>query len=160
MSSHPMISARDFSPEIVKPVSTARRVEPMKMHLADDDEKERRTPEPIEQPILAPDVTGNLIRTGKGNDMPKGHYDRTKSNRAKKDDKPAEPAKGTTPAATTPSPRKARRGGRNAAPAPSVVRRFGVFDDGSVEVELPGCKGSMSGEEASELVAFIQRLRA
>lgn len=36
--------------------------------------------------------------------------------------------------------------------------RFGVFDDGSVTLALPGCKGQMVPEEARDLVAFLAKL--
>lgn len=38
------------------------------------------------------------------------------------------------------------------------IPRFGVFSDGSVQVDAPSCKGILQPEEAKELVAFIGRL--
>lgn len=46
---------------------------------------------------------------------------------------------------------------RERTPGPA---RFGVFDDGSIELRLANCKGRMSQSEASQLLAFIERLRA
>lgn len=51
--------------------------------------------------------------------------------------------------------RKAKRLVMQYVPGP----RFGVFEDGSVEVRLPDCRGTISGDDAAALHAFITKLR-
>lgn len=46
---------------------------------------------------------------------------------------------------------------RERQPGPA---RFGVFDDGSIELRLANCKGRMTQPEASQLLAFIEKLRS
>ena len=43
-------------------------------------------------------------------------------------------------------------------PAKSAGPRFGVFDDGAVELRLPKCSGSLEATEARELVEFLGKL--
>lgn len=44
------------------------------------------------------------------------------------------------------------------ASAPASGPKFGVFDNGSVTLALPGCKGSMSPSEAREFLGFLKRI--
>lgn len=37
--------------------------------------------------------------------------------------------------------------------------RFGVFDDGSVQISTASCSGSLTADDATALVDFIQRLK-
>lgn len=50
------------------------------------------------------------------------------------------------------SPKKRGRKPRSDGP------KFGVFDDGSVTLSLPGCKGQMVPQEAREFVAFLAKI--
>lgn len=60
-----------------------------------------------------------------------------------------------------PQPKKrGRKPGTTIAkkPAKSAGPRFGVFDDGAVELRLPKCSGSLEATEARELVEFLGKL--
>lgn len=47
----------------------------------------------------------------------------------------------------------------NAASTPEAPRaRFGVFDDGSVKICLPGCVGILEPEQAREFIGFLKRI--
>lgn len=64
------------------------------------------------------------------------------------------------PTATEEEPKKRAYRKRSKAFAPSTSgRRFGVWDDGTVEVALPKCAGTIAPTDAAELVDFINRLR-
>ena len=84
--------------------------------------------------------------------MPKGQYVRKKRKATDNAGEQAPP----------PLPKKRRRAAVTRAPAKrnGGPPRFGVFDDGSVAIELPNCKGRLTGEEARVLVEFVQRLGA
>ena len=41
---------------------------------------------------------------------------------------------------------------------PRSLPRFGVFDDGSISINLPGCKGRIASDEAREFVAFLGKI--
>lgn len=61
-----------------------------------------------------------------------------------------------------PTPKKrGRRPGvkyaKKAAP-PTSGPRFGVFDDGSVTLNLAGCKGQLVPQEAREFVSFLAKI--
>lgn len=61
-------------------------------------------------------------------------------------------------AATAPRKRGRKPGSTNAKkPAPTGAR-FGVFDDGSVTLNLPSCKGQMIPQEAREFVGFLAKI--
>lgn len=105
---------------------------------------------------------------GEGETMPRGHYDRSK---AKKRAKRGECGADAAPGAAAPAAgkkkvgrkRKARAGAApvNAARTPRQGdARFAVYTDGSVLVDAPECKGTLSGEAAALLVEFIGRLKA
>jgi hypothetical protein len=47
------------------------------------------------------------------------------------------------------------RAPRDGTPAPA---RFGVFDDGSVSINVSTCTGTLSREEAGVLLGFIQHM--
>lgn len=67
------------------------------------------------------------------------------------------PRKSSTEPKTEPAPEPKKRGrkpGQRAQNGP----RFGVFDDGSVTLELPGCKGHLVPQEAREFVAFLAKI--
>lgn len=36
--------------------------------------------------------------------------------------------------------------------------RFGVFEDGTIELALPGCSGTIGAEDARALVGFLRRI--
>lgn len=60
---------------------------------------------------------------------------------------------------TADAPKKrGRKPGQKSAPRPANGPRFGVFDDGSVTLELPGCKGHLVPQEAREFVAFLAKI--
>ena len=81
--------------------------------------------------------------------MPRGIYERKK---------PAEPeVKAEAPAKKKPGrkPRaKAAKLVMEHVPGP----RFGVFDDGSVTLNLPGCKGTIVPQEAREFLGFLAKI--
>lgn len=132
----------------------------------------------IGQPIK-PTTPGKIVRgyaglggdgrTGtthdKENDMPRGVYDRKpKTDQPKEATAPARPEKRKAAPAgkrvkKAATPRKAPR--RAAKPVVPLAAgpRFGVFEDGSVEVRLPDCRGTISGDDAAALHAFITKLR-
>lgn len=49
-------------------------------------------------------------------------------------------------------------GAKRAPKSTGRAPRFGVFDDGSVRINLPGCKGDIRAGDARDLVSFISRL--
>lgn len=76
----------------------------------------------------------------------------------------AMPKKASTEPKADPAPAPKKRGRKprdpNAAPAArkSKVPRFGVFDDGSVMIELPNCAGQMNPDEVAEFTGFLKRI--
>ena len=95
-------------------------------------------------------------------DMPRGVYER-KPKTAPADSAPEAPEKKPRRKKAAKPARTARKAPRRAArlvmqhvPGP----RFGVFEDGSVEVRLPDCRGTISGDDAAALHAFITKLRS
>jgi hypothetical protein len=46
----------------------------------------------------------------------------------------------------------------SAAPTPPQSARFGIFDDGTVTVNLPTCQGVIGTDDARALLTFMQRL--
>lgn len=94
--------------------------------------------------------------------MPRGVYDRTK-----KASKPAEPNPDAEakPAKKKPG-RKAKAKPEKAARKPRAKLvtehvagpRFGVFDDGSVTLNLPECKGQIAPVEAREFLGFLAKI--
>lgn len=68
----------------------------------------------------------------------------------------AEPAK--KPADEPQPVAKKRKYVRRAPAAGEGAARFGVFDDGSVKISLPGCAGTLGPEEAREFVGFLKRI--
>jgi hypothetical protein len=116
-------------------------------------------------------ATLNAIPTLEDN-MPKGQYDRSKAKpRAKRADAGDAAAPGeagaTTATRADAKPSKKKRGGRKARAVtpptrPRQVkasippgRRFGRWDDGSIDINLPCCSGHLSKEEGEELQAFL-----
>jgi hypothetical protein len=95
--------------------------------------------------------------------MPKGHYDRSKAKpRAKKADAGA-PGEQGTETSSKPTKKRGRRKVAAVKPAPARQakpnalgsRRFGRWDDGSIDINLPCCSGHLSKEEGEELQAFL-----
>lgn len=70
---------------------------------------------------------------------------------------PADGQSTATPAAPSRKggrPRKTR-GEASSAPSPrGPQRRFGYFDDGTISVNLPACRGEITMDELAELVSF------
>jgi hypothetical protein len=102
-------------------------------------------------------------------DMPKGQYDRSKAKpRTTKGEKTeAAGGEGATAAVAERRPRKSakKRGGASKKPragrAPrsnGSAARFGVFSDGSVQIDAPGCKGNLGGDDVRLLVDFVKKL--
>lgn len=82
--------------------------------------------------------------------MPRGVYDRKK---------PADkPAKSEPKADAPPKAKRVRKPGAKIAMEHVPGPRFGVFDDGSVTLSLPGCKGQLVPQEAREFVAFLAKI--
>lgn len=103
--------------------------------------------------------------------MPRGVYDRKKSKgttamNAAADLKSLPNSHTEVAAKETGKKRRGRKakkvsaGIRAVAQAPNGKARFGIFDDGSVQIDLPGCKGTMTREEAGVLLGFIQHVNA
>ena len=86
--------------------------------------------------------------------MPTGIYPRKK----KAESSPTEPTEGAA------KPAKAKPGRKPKAKAAKLVMehvpgpRFGVFDDGSVTLNLPGCKGTIVPQEAREFLGFLAKI--
>lgn len=58
-----------------------------------------------------------------------------------------------------PKKRGRKPGSTNAKKAaPTTGPRFGVFDDGSVALNLPSCKGQMIPQEAREFIGFLAKI--
>jgi hypothetical protein len=105
--------------------------------------------------------------------MPKGQYDRSKAKpRKAREAAPAAPgepeAAKPEKVARKPRAKKAVAKKRRAAPARRAVpqRRaspseavFGVFEDGSVVINSPDCKGKLDHALADRLVKFIGKLQ-
>jgi hypothetical protein len=103
----------------------------------DDEEEGAETPRM--RPVLAADGKGDLRTVGPsgGTEMPKGVYKRKKGAGAAKPERAAR------------APKAARRNGSTA--------RFGVFDDGSVEVSSGDVSLRLTSEDVERLTAFIAR---
>lgn len=63
----------------------------------------------------------------------------------------------TKPTAEGPK-KRGRKPGQKAAPRPANGPRFGVFDDGSVTLNLPSCKGTIVPQEAREFLSFLAKI--
>lgn len=71
------------------------------------------------------------------------------------------PKASATPAAEPEAKAEPRKRGRKAKVKPQAASqpaRFGVFDDGSVTLNLPACKGQLVPQEAREFLAFLARI--
>lgn len=116
---------------------------------------------------LGPDDTAPTDNEAKENDMPRGIYPRKPKAEvppgtdAPNLEKRARKKRASKKAAKKPNGRSLR------AMAGEISRRqhgtggaarFGVFSDGSVQVDAASCKGILKPDEAKTLVAFIQRL--
>ena len=125
-----------------------------RVHRIGDDEEEGagvQPPQPVEEA------------------MPKGVYDRSKAKPRKKKAAGAAPAEpGHAHEIVVRKPRAARKAKAKSKPrrvaAPRRPSRaadaaFGVFEDGSVVIDTPTCKGKLTAEQTTRLVAFVQRLR-
>lgn len=88
--------------------------------------------------------------TKEGETMPTGVYPR-KKRAAKPVDKPVKPDAEAQRKATVTKAAKPKPNG-------NANRRFGVWDDGTVELSLPKCAGTIAAEDARQLVDFIARL--
>lgn len=90
--------------------------------------------------------------------MPTGVYPR-KPRAAKAIEKPV--AEAAQPATRTRKKRaagKAPRVGRKALQAAASGPRFGVFEDGTIEVRLPSCSGVVGTDDARALVGFLRKI--
>lgn len=54
--------------------------------------------------------------------------------------------------------RPAKAKAEGAKPRKSAAPRFGVFDDGSVMIELPHCAGQMNPAEVQQFTGFLKRI--
>lgn len=62
---------------------------------------------------------------------------------------------------STAAPRKRRkREGEQLPPRAAGEARFGVFEDGTVHLATEGCKGTLSPDEALDLLHFVEKLAA
>jgi hypothetical protein len=167
----PLVTAADLAPRgaLHTPNQIPRRVSQM----GPDDHPTtpigaNGKPQPTTIPFVAADGKGDL-KTAEAS-MPKGHYDRSKAKpRKKRTARPNEAAPGEGAAQAQQGERRARgKRGKGRKPrqarAPrrdsSSVARFGVFNDGSVHVDAPECKGVLTGKDVDLLVAFVGKLRA
>lgn len=90
--------------------------------------------------------------------MPRGVYDRKKA--------------AAKPAEAEPKAEAPKKRGRPAKAKPAEMfnpafviaderptgPRFGVFDDGSVTLKLPDCKGQIAPQEAREFLSFLAKI--
>ena len=131
MSLAPELAA--FIGHPVKPSVTPTRIEGYAGHLRADKAEPAATPQPTQEPL-----------------MPTGVYQRKKA-ASKAVGKPeAKAAKAKKPAAKAKAP---------AAPkARATGPRFGVFEDGTVELRLASCAGIIAPTEAREFLAFLKRI--
>jgi hypothetical protein len=83
-------------------------------------------------------------------EMPKGQYDRSKA-------KPRKPREAKAEG-EGPKKRTGRKARAAKVPRASSKARFGVFSDGSVQIDAPGCKGNLSGADVRLLVEFVKKL--
>jgi hypothetical protein len=60
---------------------------------------------------------------------------------------------------TEPKPTKVKRRYRKRDDPRADAQRFGIWDNGAVHIDVPGCKGTLTAEEAADLIAFIERIR-
>jgi hypothetical protein len=132
------LSAAELKAQPVKPSTRGRAV-----HLLG--EPDETTPAVDEKGHVLPTITPFLAGGAKGETItPKGDFmPRGKRSNAEPID---EPLKRKKPGPKPGAKRKARA---------IAVPRFGVFEDGSVQVNLPGCTGMLAPDEAQALVAFI-----
>lgn len=75
----------------------------------------------------------------------------------------AMPRKASTEQKPEPKPEPKKRGRKPGStnakkPARAVGPTFGVFDDGSVTLALPDCKGKMNPEEVAAFTGFLKRI--
>lgn len=93
--------------------------------------------------------------------MPRGVYPRKPKHAARRAIEDRKDQAEVAPQAGEPAMKTRRKVQRKAA-IPAANRsgaRFGVFDDGSVEVRLPACAGTLAPDEATAFLDFIKRLQ-
>lgn len=178
MSAKPFFTP--FQQHPIVPRAPAARV-----HRVEDDDEVPLAPTPVPDPAAAPPPEVPQDNAQGEPAMPRGHYDRSKAKKRgsadstptpatpsvddlkaarKKGRKKAKKAKVAKKRSATPTQRLMHGGGsmpiRLGALAPVSGPRFGVFDDGSVQIETEECRGKLNAGDASDLVAFIERLKA
>jgi hypothetical protein len=119
------------------------------MGLSASDFEFTSTPQPAKRGRVVTKLTDDEL---KGADMPRGVYDRKQKTET---DTPTEPK-----AAKAPKRRKAPIRAARKARTQATEPQFGVFNDGSVQINVPACKGALTRDEASALLGFIQHLNA
>jgi hypothetical protein len=93
----------------------------------------------------------------KEDDMPKGVYPRKKRKARASADAPAS----TTTTSAAEKPKRARGAAAEALPRRHRGEaRFGVFEDGTVHVATEHCKGTLSADDALDLLHFVEKLAA
>lgn len=118
--------------------------------LTDGDEEEapsrpdtgRVEPEII--PFLRVTEKGEVLTTKGDQAMPRGVYERKKKTGGERS-----PPRRPPPSRKRASPRRLK------GKPVTIGARFGVFDDGSVQINTATCSGTLSSEDAAALVAFI-----
>lgn len=133
---------------------------PARVHrIAKPEEDQDLEPPAPPRPASFPFTPGGVAPNKEGDTMPRGVYERKKKGAG-------EGAPGEQPGDVSKSRTRKRRARRGAArvkparaPRASSGARFGVFDDGSVQIATAECSGRLGAEDASALVAFITRLK-
>ena len=83
--------------------------------------------------------------------MPTGVYPRKKKDSTEAGKPAAKPAKVKGRPAT-------KQAAPNAPQKPAGGPRFGIFEDGSIELRVPGCTGRIRPADARDLVTFMARI--
>lgn len=101
-----------------------------------------------------PHSSKNATPTTEGETMPRGVYER-KPRASKVEAKPeARPAKARTKRPEGKGPRVTRKSRQR----PADGARFGVFEDGTIRLNLPSCTGIVGPDDARDLVGFLKRI--
>jgi hypothetical protein len=152
-----VLKADDFVPRDRTPLASGRRITPLGVDPLDDAPAAKTKP-------FAAAIAAVEASTDQGANMPRGVYDRSKSKpRVTKPKADAPGEQGTE----KPSKKRGRRKiaavkprpARQAKPSALGSRRFGRWDDGSIDINLPCCSGHLSAEEGKELQAFLAGAR-
>ena len=103
-------------------------------------------------------LTGNEPKT-EGETMPRGVYERKpRATKVAPAEKPAPVARKALRATKKHPEGNGLRAKRKAQQAPADGPRFGVFEDGTIELKLPSCTGVVGTDDARALVGFLRKI--